>query len=72
MVYDNLLDKILEGNIPSSNYKLPLSQSKYYHMSLIKTRSKSIIPVSYYLLQGLLLPDNNNNIGNRFNLISPS
>ncbi|KAL3469056.1 hypothetical protein BJX99DRAFT_242176 [Aspergillus californicus] len=42
MVYDDLLDEILEKDIPSSNFKAPTrSRNEYCRVSPVKTRSKS-------------------------------
>ncbi|KAL4748494.1 hypothetical protein BDW72DRAFT_180260, partial [Aspergillus terricola var. indicus] len=46
MVYDDLLDRISEKDIPSSDFKPPQSRNAYSRASPVKTRSKSARAVS--------------------------
>ncbi|EED14486.1 metalloprotease m41 ftsh, putative [Talaromyces stipitatus ATCC 10500] len=46
MVYDDLLEKIEEKDIPASDYKPPLSRTNYCRQSPVRTRSKSVMAIS--------------------------
>jgi hypothetical protein len=46
MVYDDLLEEIEEKDIPTSDYKPPLSRTEYCRQSPVKTRSTSVRVIS--------------------------
>ncbi|EED22749.1 conserved hypothetical protein [Talaromyces stipitatus ATCC 10500] len=57
MVYDDLLEEIEEKHIPASEYKPPLSRTKYWRQSPVKTRSTAARVISCQPSQGSPLSD---------------